>query len=176
MTLDRLLVIHCAPTLANLKCSSLVCLNSLDSPCLDVIWKLTHKGLSFMFLSNRKGCPLLFLYRREGLEKALQEDRARILLEKFGYDCFDLDGCLARLSSRLLECEFPHEIGIFLGYPAGDVEAFIINKGENFLSSGYWKVYEDVESAQKTFRLYERCRCVYARCYENGSTIERLCV
>ena len=176
MTLDRLLVIHCAPTLANLKCSSLVCLNNLDSPCLDVISKLNDKGLSFLFLSNRKGCPLLFLYRRKGLEKALQEEKARILLERYGYDSSNLDLCLTRLAKRLLECDFPHEIGLFLGYPAHDVDAFIKNKGQNCIMKGYWKVYHDKETATNTFKRYEKCRMVYTNCFDNGSSIERLCV
>ena len=36
---------------------------------------------------------------------------------------------------------FPHEIGLFLGYPAEDVAGFISHKGHDFCYSGYWKVY-----------------------------------
>ena len=39
--------------------------------------------------------------------------------------------------------KFPHEIGIFLGYPLADVAGFIRNKGRNCKCIGTWKVYGD---------------------------------
>ena len=54
--------------------------------------------------------------------------------------------------------EFPHEIGLLLGYPAADVEGFIENKGQDSLYSGYWKVYDDVEHAKRLFDAYNKCR------------------
>ena len=54
--------------------------------------------------------------------------------------------------------DFPHEIGIFLGYPLWDVEGFIANKGQNYKLCGYWKVYEDVSGAIDRFREYDTLR------------------
>lgn len=54
--------------------------------------------------------------------------------------------------------EFPHEIGIFLGYPIWDVEGFIEHKGQNYKFCGYWKVYQDVEGAKLKFKEYDRIR------------------
>ena len=49
-----------------------------------------------------------------------------------------VDGFLRQLSNRLcLEHDFPHEIGIFLGYPLEDVVGFIENQGKNYTCSGY---------------------------------------
>ena len=39
---------------------------------------------------------------------------------------------------------FPHEIGVFLGYPLDDVKGFIKNEGKKYLMIGYWKVYSDL--------------------------------
>lgn len=51
---------------------------------------------------------------------------------------------LRQLSRRLcLEREFPHEIGVFLGYPLEDVVGFIRNRGRNYTCCGYWKAYGD---------------------------------
>jgi hypothetical protein len=47
---------------------------------------------------------------------------------------------------------FPHEIGVFLGYPAEDVLGFIINEGRNYVCCRHWKVYHDIERAQEMFR------------------------
>ncbi len=34
-------------------------------------------------------------------------------------------------------CEFPHEIGYFLGYPYDDVHEFIVQHGENYKVFGH---------------------------------------
>lgn len=56
-------------------------------------------------------------------------------------------GCgrlLTQLSRRLCcSADFPHEIGVFLGYPLGDVVGFIENRGKNFTCCGCWKSYGD---------------------------------
>ena len=52
----------------------------------------------------------------------------------------DCDGMLRQLSRRLCcEADFPHEIGVFLGYPLTDVVGFIENQGRNFTCCGCWK-------------------------------------
>lgn len=54
--------------------------------------------------------------------------------------------------------DFPHEMGLLLGYPIEDVEGFIKNKGENYLYAGYWKVYKDVEQKKLLFDAYESAK------------------
>ena len=52
---------------------------------------------------------------------------------------------MMRLQSSL---EFPHEIGIFLGYPPADVDGFMHRK-EDCRISGLWKVYDDIREAEQ---------------------------
>ena len=54
--------------------------------------------------------------------------------------------------------EFPHEIGIFLGYPLKDVNCFISYRGGGYRMCGEWKVYHDVVNAQRSFLCYKACR------------------
>ena len=57
------------------------------------------------------------------LMRDLADPRAYELLRNFGYDTSSINRCLMELSRRLSESdEFPHEIGLFLGYPPEDVE------------------------------------------------------
>ena len=35
-----------------------------------------------------------------------------------------------------------------------DVKGFIVHGGKNYLYSGYWKVYENVEETRKKFQLF----------------------
>ena len=71
-------------------------------------------------------------------------------------------------------CEFPHEIGYFLGYPYEDVHQFIVQHGENYKVFGAWKVYTNVEQALTTFDSYRACTQYLTYIYQQGCTLEQL--
>ena len=74
------------------------------------------------------------------------------MLTYYGYDSTEPEKAIEKLKMRLNETtEFPHEIGLFLGYPVGDVVGFIKNKGKNFKCCGCWKVYCDQCEAERRF-------------------------
>ena len=94
-----------------------------------------------------------------------------------GYHGTELDDLLAQLTYRLqTQSEFPHEIGVFLGYPLRDVVGFIQNKGNNYTCSGLWKSYGDPSEAQACFTCYKKCSCVYRKLFERGVPLEKLAV
>lgn len=72
--------------------------------------------------------------------------------------------------------EFPHEIGIFLGYPLEDVEGFMYHKEEGCKCIGFWRVYGDEKKARETFRSYQNCTQAYLRSWECGRSLEQLTV
>ena len=120
---------------------------------------------------------LIYVYRPSRLSCDLQGHTACGLLEKCGY-CMESPGhCLIHLISRMKECEeFPHEVGLFLGYPPEDVCGFIENRAENCKCVGCWKVYGNACEAQKTFAKYKKCTAVYSMRHAQGTSIERLTV
>ena len=119
---------------------------------------------------------LLYVYRPKKLEDDIKNEAARDILEKRGYQCEKPGMCVTRLMKLLREGgEFPHEIGLFLGYPPEYVEGFIENSHECKMS-GFWKVYGDVHSAELLFNKYKKCTKVYCEQWKNGKTIERLTV
>ena len=74
---------------------------------------------------------MIYVYRPHALECDLADQRARVLLLKYGYTPENTDCCVVHLIRRLCaEEEFPHEIGLFLGYPVEDVVGFMENKDE----------------------------------------------
>ncbi|HBP24462.1 MAG TPA: DUF3793 domain-containing protein, partial [Oribacterium sp.] len=81
-----------------------------------------------------------------------------------------------RIRARKSSEEFPHEIGILLGYPLEDVEGFICHKKEGCKCVGTWKVYGDVQQAKASFHRFERCTTIYQRAWEKGRTLEELTV
>mgnify|MGYP000134922409 FL=1 len=97
-------------------------------------------------------------------------------LKKSGYQMQKtVDGFLKQLSNRLcLEHDFPHEIGIFLGYPLEDVVGFIENQGKNYTCSGYWKTYGDPQEAKRRFDSYRECTEVCREKYRQGTPIIQL--
>ena len=82
-----------------------------------------------------------------------------------------------RRAARLcLEEEFPHEIGVFLGYPLDDVKGFIRHKGRDYTFCGCWKCYGDPQAARRRFERYRRCTAVLRRRYAEGTPITQLIV
>lgn len=128
---------------------------------------------------STKGCirALIYIYRPGQLQSDLGAEEAKAILLRLGYEASSMEGCIRRLSDRIYECdEFPHEIGLFLGYPPEDVKGFIELGGRNCKASGYWKVYGDVARAQKQFERFSKCTGVYLKCLERGLPISKLAV
>ncbi len=88
-----------------------------------------------------------------------------------------MEGHIDFLRSRVRDpSDFPHEIGLFLGYPPCDVAGFIDNGGRNFKYAGQWKVYGGVENTLRNFERYKKCRSVYLKMYDKGRSIKQLAV
>ena len=178
--LDRAIIDHASPTLARLKLGNLFNHTmGQDFPVEFAALRglLRDRGVTMTILKVCKGKALIYLYRAQELEKALACDGVRRLLRVCGYDRYDVDGALDTLKARLNNLDaFPHEIGIFLGYPLEDVLGFIENGGRNCLSCGCWKVYSNECEALKAFERYEKCKAVYQRLFASGCPLTRFTV
>lgn len=180
--LEKYLIEYCAPTLASLKPANLFSLNLPEEPKLQyqidrVNGWLEKKGLMLIELRRCGDKALLYLCRTSQMQRELDHVDIRHFLAEYGYEDLDLEYALARLKKRLAESEeFPHEIGVFLGYPLGDVIGFIENEGRNCKCSGWWKVYCDECEAKRRFARFSRCRDIYTRLWSAGWPIWRLTV
>ena len=88
----------------------------------------------------------------------------------------DAESLVSRLVERFAECGMPPEVGVFLDYPLEDVVGYIENKGVGCRTIGCWKVYGDVEQAERRFVQFKRCRDVFSRKLSEGFKLERLAV
>lgn len=158
------LAYHTAPSLLGIKCASLFSIRSCNVHIDEQInlfnEKAKSKHLKIRLLCKCKSRTLLLLYNEKMMADILSDKINRELLEEYGYSSkCSLETDLEILSERIAnEKEFPHEIGIFLGYPKEDVIGFIESKGKNCKFCGCWKVYGDVENAKRTFSNYNKCR------------------
>lgn len=175
---EELIVRHCAPTLANLKTGSLFVCPITDRPSFFSSLRslnelLVPKGLRALPLRIREYSALIYLYRPSRLKKDLEDPAAIKILQDHGYSCYGK--CLPKLIERVRASEeFPHEIGLFLGYPPEDVQGFLDHRPCK--CSGCWKVYGDENKAKKTFDLYKKCERVYCQQLAQGIDIKRLTV
>lgn len=179
---EEMIVRHCAPTLAGLKTG-----NMFTSPFEDrnALWnsvlywngRLSEKGICVLPLCCNRGRALVYCFRPKRLSMDLQDSAARSLLADFGYMDKRPLKCIQQLMRRLREDgDFPHEIGLFLGYPPADVKGFIENGAQNFKCVGHWKVYGDEQAARKKFEIYDKCTRIYCEQWTKGRNIERLTV
>lgn len=177
---EELLALHCAPTLAGMKAASLV---SVDKGKYGDVAALLHsyvpqllcRDVFVEIFTEDARRALLFLYRPQALRSILRQAQSRALLEEFGYQAdVPLDAQLARLKARLRQSgTFPHEIGIFLGYPHEDVRGFICHGGRMAECDGYWKVYTDAARAKALFAKYTACCEACRRFLCGGGTLRQ---
>lgn len=176
------LIRNCAPTLAGIKTGSLYTLHlsSGDDYRHDIsVFNrfMNKKGLRIVPLKSNDDHALIYLYRPTMLERDLEDPLAAKILKRYGYSLKGADRCVVDLVRRLKSSEsFPHEIGLFLGYPPSDVLGFINSPDTGYTDVGYWKVYSNVENAREAFRRFRRCTEEYGRMYRSGRTLEQLVV
>ena len=185
---ETVMIEQCAPVLAGLKPAGLFRYETRD--CADLArrvrsWneQLNNKGLRVRVM---KGCArthrfLVYVYREAQLSAVLADKAVQEFLRQEGYQLpaeQEQTGALLNQLSRRLCCqaEFPHEIGVFLGYPLPDVVGFIENRGQNFTCCGCWKSYGEPAAARRRFDQLSKCTAVYLRLFHGGTPITRLTV
>lgn len=178
---EEMLVRHCSPTLAGLKTGNIFSCtydtaDEMKESMRHFNKRLVRKGLRILPLRFRDNRALIYVYRPSRLMYDLQQKSVCGLLKNCGYCTEFPERCLKHLIKRIGEnSEFPHEIGLFLGYPTEDVRGFIENRPD-CKCTGCWKVYGDVEAACRIFAKYKKCTDIYSRLLAEGTSIERLIV
>lgn len=147
------LLMECSEVLAGVKPANLVSLVNRTRPCgrnLQQLWQTHQRQLitrinpvEFLVLQSRERATLLLCFNREQLRLHLCHSGIAALLAKAGYaPGLDLDALLAGLARRFdSRHDFPHEIGLFIGYPAKDVAAFMGLVKLPFTCQCLWKIY-----------------------------------
>ena len=176
------IVEYCAPTLAGIKTGSLFSIRNNDrNYVVQRLRKLNHLmrqyGLRIVPLKYAKDYTLIYVYRPKYLDKDLHDPRAIDILNENGYSDKNADLCVCHLVKRLKDsADFPHEIGLFLGYPPEDVKGFINNPNVGVKYVGCWKVYGDKKNALMRFKLINKCTEIYKEKVRCGIPLEELMV
>ena len=180
---ERMLCFHCAPTFAGIKPASLVSFQKSRFEDFDALLEsyatcFECKGITPVRLTEGEEYVLMLFYRRKLLERILEQPAVLALLARFGYRAGDaIEAHLEYLSMRIqLQKSFPHEVGLFLGYPPEDVLSFMKSSREGVKCVGCWKVYGDEARARAAFWRFQRCREVFEENVQRGRKLEALIV
>lgn len=176
--LERVLAYHCGAALSGIKPADLVSWRFEDGDerlLTEYKALLARRGVCLRVIQRKPRFCLLLIYRSGLLECRLAQPEVSAVLEREGYPVADgLEAMLKQLMLKLKTEDFPHEIGLFLGYPVDDVEGFRKNEGRNYKFSGLWKVYGQVDEALKLFRAFDRCRDQLCSRLDQGMTLVQL--
>lgn len=178
--MELLIANHCAPALAGIKPSSIVTCQKSNFPNVGeqvqrLNNELNHRDIYIEILCECKRRAIIIVYRKRVFEKHLQECRNKTFLEQYGYkDLRNSSDYLNVLRTRL-NCDFfPHEIGVFLGYPLRDIYCFINHRDEGCILTGDWKVYHNAEEAEKLFKRFKACKKSVARKVASGKSLAQI--
>lgn len=160
-SLEMQLALQCAPVISGLKISNLLSVKKEYVNKLRNLIKGTSLSMYVLLIKENK--VSILLYRKKDMMIYLKDSKVKKLLKQFGYYENNIYMLLKKLSLRYEyykreKGEFPHEIGLFLGYPLEDVIGFINNNGKNSLYTGYWKVYKNVDEKKALFSKYEQIK------------------
>lgn len=174
-TLDLQIAKQCAPLLAGIKISNLLIIDSYNLKSVYGIFANTHIKIKFLHRQNNR--ITLLLYKTTELWSYLEHEAALQVMIRLGYESLDLKEVLELFASRFSAYmksggSFPHEMGILLGYPVVDVVGFMEQEGKNFLYTGYWKVYGDLDQALDTFEKYKIAKEKITHMVLNDMTIK----
>lgn len=201
--LRRVLLEKAAATLTGHKPASLFSLRREQFPrfaeTFCTLRREVEDTVALRCFRKRTQSYLVFVYRPAALCALLRAQELRDFLTALDYPAALMEACaehhrcaracghcrreasplqleclLAEVAKRMRRDDFPHEVGLFLGYPLRDVEGFIRCRGREASSCAGWKVYGDaaaVEEAEARAALYRETSRRLLRFYEEGSDL-----
>ncbi len=121
-------------------------IESFFNSCVRVSYEIIYKD---------NGSIRILFVNKEALSKALENKKCINFLKFIGYPKeYQIDEYMNVLLERLKKDEFPHEIGIFLGYPLKDVVGFMGYGKYKFYKTKYWKIYGDPEVSDMIYNKF----------------------
>ncbi len=113
--------------------------------------------LDFAELIHEEKSSLVLFYDPSVLARTLSRPENAAILAPFGYPQeASPERCIARLRERFSTCGICHEVGVFIGYPAKDVRAYMDNLPTTSPHRTPWRVFGDAVESIRLADLYRR--------------------
>lgn len=139
---------------------------------------LKKLGLPWQILKRTEERCLVLFYHPTFLHSVLSKPKNREYLASFGYAAEgNLQRDIDHLEKRFSLEKFPHEIGLFLGYPLKDVVGFM-NPQASPTCRGNWIVYGDPRPSLAMMSLFRKgmraAEQIVDQCRDWDSCIEKM--
>ena len=149
--------------------------SSREAICLYQCEILRELQLSFKILRTDAEQAMVLFYDSDLLRQTLQDKALRLYLNrKHGYPATaDLAEHLHCLQQRFAGDEFPHEVGIFIGYPLKDVRGYIENPDACLaLPRGLWRVAGEPAESLAVMERFRRAESAMRQVVGCGRPLE----
>lgn len=101
----------------------------------------------------------VLFYHTTALNNALCNNANLKFLRSLGYpEQYSVEGYVDFLVNRLNRKDFPHEIGIFLGYPFKDVLGYIGHPSLKLVNINGWRIYGNDKLSNKRYQSFVQAR------------------
>ena len=174
-----MMIHYSAPTLCGIKPGNLFFIKNADfSEEKFAKWKekIQKCGFSVSFAESQKDTVFILVYDPLWMKLILGDIFVSTYLLGKGYKTpLVPTSVISELVRRIkTEENFPHEVGIILGYPIQDVIEFENKKGKNCKYSGYWKSYSDVDKAKLCLCRYKECSFMCKKMFDKGYSVSQI--
>lgn len=137
---------------------------------------LQYKKLKLREINKQNGRKQVFFYHQISLDNVLSEEANLKFLRGRGYpERYSIEDYVAFLVERLRGDDFPHEIGIFLGYPLKDVLGFVGCSSLRLVRRKGWNFFGDEEISNKRYESFLQARLCVKKLIEKRELTNQHC-
>ncbi|PKM83683.1 MAG: DUF3793 domain-containing protein [Firmicutes bacterium HGW-Firmicutes-13] len=118
-----------------------------------------HKEIKIVEIRERRTKRQVLFYHRKSLDNTLKQKSNLKFLTGLNYpQNYSLEEYVDCLVTKIRGENFPHEIGVFLGYPLKDVLGFFGRPCLKLVNIKGWRVYGDETLSCKTYHKFHQAR------------------
>ncbi|UNC93083.1 DUF3793 family protein [Candidatus Contubernalis alkaliaceticus] len=115
--------------------------------------------MDYIVIKVKKGRRQVLFYHGAALDQTLNSYSVQLFLKSLGYpENYTLEGYLDCLVEKLRGESFPHEIGVFLGYPLKDVKGFLGYSSLEMVQVKGWRIYGNREPSLETYHKFKEAK------------------
>lgn len=120
---------------------------------------LLDKNIKLREIKKQNERVQILFYHYNALDNALSHKTNLKFLRGLGYpEQYSLEGYVDFLVARLNSKDFPHEIGLFLGYPFKDVLGYIGHPSLKLVKINGWRIYGNDKLSNERYESFLQAR------------------
>lgn len=117
--------------------------------------------ITYRIITTYDGGKRVLFINKKSIERVLSSKKCINFLKFVGYPSeYKLNDYIDELVFRLQCEEFPHEIGVFLGYPLKDVLGFMGYGNKELVEIKNWRIYGDKDVSYKVYNSFMRDKAI----------------